>query len=313
MTTPLGWPFPASPFHPGEQAIQSRLGVRDRIEAGGRRLVRDFLPEQHREFFAELPFLVVGMVDGHGQPWAAILAGEPGFVSSPDPKTLRISTRPLTGDPLATALKHGSAIGVIGLDFAARRRNRANGIVSAIDDHGFDIAVTQCYGNCPKYIQTRSWEAAPKLLEDAAETRSGPKLERADAVLIARADTFFVASTSGTSSNDPSHGADASHRGGKPGFVRVDDEKTLTVPDFIGNFAFNTLGNLLVEPRCGLLVLDFETGTTLQIAARAEIIWEGSEVELVPDAERLVRFHITHVRRCERIVPLRWRLLDSTR
>ncbi len=49
-----------SPFHPGERAIQQRLGLRDKMEAVGRRVLRDFMPDQHREFFAALPFLVLG-------------------------------------------------------------------------------------------------------------------------------------------------------------------------------------------------------------------------------------------------------------
>ena len=105
---------------------------------------------------------------------------------------------------------------------------------------------------------------------------------------------------------DPSHGVDASHRGGEPGFVRIEDERTLVVPDFVGNSAFNTLGNLLLEPRCGLLFLDFSTGTTLEIAAQADIIWEGNDVASIAGAQRLVRFRVTGARRIEGALPLRW-------
>jgi hypothetical protein len=42
-----GWQKAASPFHPGEQAIQEKLGGRDRMETVGRRMIRDFLPAQH--------------------------------------------------------------------------------------------------------------------------------------------------------------------------------------------------------------------------------------------------------------------------
>ena len=96
-----------SPFHRGEKSIQSRLGVQDKMEASGRRAIRDFMPEQHQEFFARLPLLIVGTVDAGGQPWASILAGNPGFVRAIDPQTLQVSARPIYGDPLAKGLVDG--------------------------------------------------------------------------------------------------------------------------------------------------------------------------------------------------------------
>jgi predicted pyridoxine 5'-phosphate oxidase superfamily flavin-nucleotide-binding protein len=306
MTQPLDGFATASPFHRGEQAIQQQLGVRDRIEAVGRRVIRDVLLDQHREFYAQLPCLFLGSVDHDGQPWASILAGAPGFAVSPDPKVLRIVARPLPGDPLAHALKVDADIGIIGLEFATRRRNRMNGVVSALTDDLFDVAVTQSFGNCPKYIQARDWKMTPNGARRDAKTVMSTSLAPRDRTLIARSDTFFVASAFGTARNDSSHGVDASHRGGKPGFVDVIDNGTLLVPDYAGNSAFNTLGNLLLEPRCGLLFVDFATGTTLQIAAYAEIVWDGPEVSASIGAQRLIRFHISRVLRTERAVPLRW-------
>jgi len=78
------------------------------------------------------------------------------------------------------------------------------------------------------------------------------------------------------------------------------------VPDFVGNYAFSTLGNLVLNPRCGLLFLDFATGTTLQVAASAEVIWEGPEVASIQAAERLARFNVTGMKRINNAVPIRW-------
>ena len=80
----------------------------------------------------------------------------------------------------------------------------------------------------------------------------------------------------------PPHGGekrtvDVSHRGGKPGFVRVGDDGTLTIPDFVGNFLFNTLGNLLLNPRAGLVIADFGTGDMLFLSGVTEIVWSGPE------------------------------------
>ena len=79
-----------SSFHAGEQTIQSLAGVRDRIELRGRAVIRDHMPEQHRAFFAALPFMVVGLADQNGQPWATTLSGPPGFMSSADENLLVI-------------------------------------------------------------------------------------------------------------------------------------------------------------------------------------------------------------------------------
>jgi predicted pyridoxine 5'-phosphate oxidase superfamily flavin-nucleotide-binding protein len=301
MTT---WPHAASPFHPGERAIQQRLGVRERVEDGGRRLIRDFLPDEHRDFYARLPFLVLGTVDAEGWPAASIVSGKPGFVSSPHPKALAFSIDFSSVMPAVKALVSGADVGILGIDLATRRRNRLNGVVSAIRDDAIEIAIVQAYGNCPKYISVREWaEPPPGPAPLVSESNALGDIEQA---IVAAADTFFIASAFGRTRDDPSHGVDASHRGGAPGFVRIDDALTLTVPDFVGNFAFNTLGNLLLEPRCGLLFLDFATGTTIEIAAEAEIVWEGSEIAAIDGAQRLLRFHLSCVRRSEGAVPLRW-------
>jgi uncharacterized protein len=300
------WPYAASPFHPGERAIQQRLGMRERIEDGGRRLIRDFLPDEHRDFYARLPFLVLGTVDAEGWPAASIVSGKPGFVTSPHPKALRFSIDFSAAMPAVQALASGADVGILGIDLATRRRNRLNGVVSAIREDAIEVAVVQAYGNCPKYISLREWREAPPT--PAYLASESDALGIAEQAILTAADTFFIASAFGSARENQSHGVDASHRGGAPGFVRVDDARTLTVPDFIGNFAFNTLGNLLLEPRCGLLFLDFATGTTIEIAAEVEILWEGPEVDAIDGAQRLLRFYLRGLRRLEAAVPLRWTL-----
>src|SRR5262245_53448854 len=131
------------PFHPGERALQERTGFRERMAQIGSRLIRDAMPDQHREFFAELPFVVIGAVDRAGAPWASIVAGEPGFVRSPDPRTLTLAARPRPGDPLAEGLAAGAPIAVLGIQLETRRRNRANGRLASAGERGFAVAVEQ--------------------------------------------------------------------------------------------------------------------------------------------------------------------------
>jgi ferredoxin-NADP reductase/predicted pyridoxine 5'-phosphate oxidase superfamily flavin-nucleotide-binding protein/ferredoxin len=311
MSTPAfapspGWRAAESPFHAGELAVQERAGVRERMNVDARRGIRDYMPEQHRRFFAEQPFMVLSGLDASGQPWATLRVGEPGFVSTPDEQTLRIAGRGLRGDPLAAAWQVGALIGGLGIQPATRRRNRVNGVVTAMDGGVLTVSVSQSFGNCAKYIQSRVPTFVVSEPEESALQESSPALGDADRALLARADTFFIASANASGDAGLARGADVSHRGGKPGFIRVDDAHTLTTPDFSGNLFFNTIGNLTQDPRAGLLVIDFESGDLLYLAVDAEIIWDGAELASFEGAERLMRFHVREVRRSPRALPFRW-------
>jgi uncharacterized protein len=276
-----------SPFHTDELEAQARAGVRTRSGA-----IHDFMPEQHRAFFAALSYLFIGGVDAEGWPIATALEGSPGFVESPGPNTLRIRARPAADDPAGESLRHGRDIAVLGLDFATRRRNRANGVLSAVEPGAVTIDVRQSFGNCPQYIQRRSLtavDAAQSLAACPEPPRRLASLDGAARELIERADTLFVASRSRAAAG-PAGGADLSHRGGRPGFVRVSGER-LTIPDYRGNGYFNTFGNLLGEPRAALLFLDFESGAMLQLQGVTRIDWHPP-AETFAGAERQWHFEV---------------------
>jgi ferredoxin-NADP reductase/predicted pyridoxine 5'-phosphate oxidase superfamily flavin-nucleotide-binding protein len=294
-----------SPFHVGELAIQQRTGVREQM-AGAIAGIRDHMPEQHRQFFSELPFFFLGALDGEGQPWATVLASHAGFIATPDARTLDIGGGMLAGDPLAGQLRAGDHVGGLGLVPATRRRNRVNGVITSNDDQGMRIAVTQSFGNCPQYIQHRLHSPAPEAAGRKVQVMRGATLSARDRELIARADTFFIASANLDEDAGKGRGVDVSHRGGRPGFVRIDDDSTLMSPEFVGNFFFNTTGNLLGHPRAGLLFIDFERGDMLHLAVEAEIIWDGPQLQAFAGAERLLRFHIREVVRNVGALPFRW-------
>ncbi|MBR8253894.1 pyridoxamine 5'-phosphate oxidase family protein [Burkholderia ambifaria] len=310
MTAPTaavpGWELDVAPFHAGELAVQLRAGVTAAAGAAGRRGIRRFMPDQHRTFFAQLPFFVLGGVDAHGQPWATLRVGMPGFVTAPDARTLHIDGDALPGDPLAGAWQPGAPLGGLGIEFDTRRRNRVNGVVRAVDGGALTISVEQSFGNCAKYIQGRKATFVAREGDASGAADVSDRLSDADRALLAQADTFFVASANTSADAGAARGADVSHRGGMPGFVRVDDACTLTTPDFSGNRFFNTLGNLQHDPRAGLLFIDFDSGDVLYVAARAEIVWDGPLVASFDGAQRVVRFHVREVRRTRGALPFRW-------
>ena len=300
-------PIDADPFHAGERAMQSRAGVRERLAQVGGRVIRAAMPEQHRDFFRLLPFLVAGSVDAAGQPWASMLAAPPGFIESPDPRRLAIQALPDPASPLAQALRVGASLGLLGIEPQTRRRNRVNGTLAAISGKGFDLDVTQSFGNCPQYIQARAAHYVARERELTAVVRAGT-LDPLAHDIVARADTFFIASAHPQSASNSarSEGVDVSHRGGKPGFVRVDADGTLTVPDFSGNNFFNTLGNLALNPRAGLLFADFASGDLLHLAVTAELVWDGAQVEAFAGAQHLMKFRVIDALRLKRAMPLAW-------
>jgi predicted pyridoxine 5'-phosphate oxidase superfamily flavin-nucleotide-binding protein len=123
--------------------------------------------------------------------------------------------------------------------------------------------------------------------------------------MIGRADSFFIASVYSEDTNDFVQGVDVSHRGGNPGFVLVEDATRLIFPDFAGNKHFNTLGNIVLNPRVGLLFPDFYSGDLLYLTGRAEIIWDGPDVDAFDGAERLVRCEVESVIRVNGSLPFR--------
>ncbi|MFV8752658.1 pyridoxamine 5'-phosphate oxidase family protein [Nannocystaceae bacterium ST9] len=292
------------PWHVGERALQDRLGVAERMAELGPRVIRDFMPEQHREFFAELSFVLLASVDDRGDAWAGVLVGEPGsLASSPDPRTLALAGRPDADDPVGAGLRPGAAIGLLGIELDTRRRNRMNGTIRELGERGLTIAVEQSFGNCPKYIHPRGASRVEGWRPGPVERFVG--LDARARESIAAADTSFVASYF-EAPGGVRRQVDVSHRGGPAGFVRVEAD-TLTIPDYAGNRFFNTLGNIAVQPKVGLLFIDFASGDLLQVTGDAALIFAGDpRLAGLAGAERAWTLRVRLGVRRANAIPLRW-------
>lgn len=242
--------------------MQARAGVRDEAEAVGR-IIRNTIPPAAGRFLASQRLAIATTLDPAGRVWASLLTGEPGFIRAVDETLLRLDAQPVPGDPLPDNLATQPWLGLLVLDPQTRGRMRFNGrgLLSA---DGLFLEADQVYGNCPKYIQLRRLgpdaEAAPTPAPSVSRL-----LDPAQQSWIANADTFFIGTF------HPQGGADASHRGGFPGFVRVTAGDQIRFPDYPGNAMFNTLGNLRANPHAGLLFVDFTTGDLLQLTGRARV------------------------------------------
>ncbi|MBY5783545.1 pyridoxamine 5'-phosphate oxidase family protein [Rhizobium leguminosarum] len=296
-----------SPWHVGELAMQRSVGVAERMDGPGRNFVRKAMPEQHRAFFPMLPFVVLGAVDAKGDVWATVRAERPGFMASPEPEILEVRLPRDAADPADAGMEDGDAIAMLGIQLETRRRNRLNGVIHRTDAGAFQVRVGQSFGNCPQYIQLRSsaFVRDPDMSTTMPSIHSGQLDDRARRV-IEGADTFFVASY--VDRDNGERQVDVSHRGGNAGFVRVGADGVLTVPDFPGNRFFNTLGNFLVNPKAGLVFIDFESGDMLQMTGKIEVLLDSPEIATFQRAERLWRFTPEEIVLRPDALPLRWSL-----
>jgi len=318
-------------FHEGEIRVQKKAGVEGGTDLG-RRNIHDYMPQQHREFYHQQSLIFIAAQDKQQRPWASIIVGKKGLIKTPTANEMMISGLPFSDEPILEGLAKNDAVGLLGLDFGSRRRNRMNGRIKSrlmntssatgevVDSSmlpSLTINVDQAFGNCPKYIQSRM------ILEDKGTTKENNKflpLQRSHKFsdkqrqLIEATDTFFIATQhlpdqlsikEKKTSKEP-YGIDMSHRGGKPGFIKFIDDDTIQWPDFNGNAYFNTLGNIQEDPRAGLLFLDFKTGSMLSVTGRAEVIWEGIDLNEYEGAERLVRFRLDEAIYIADAYPLKW-------
>lgn len=290
------------PYHEGEREVQAKAGVRR--QAGGMAgSIDDALPPVATEFLAAQAMAFLSSIDSEGRVWASLVSGAPGFIQVLSDTRVRIGTLPTPGDPLGENLKANPLLGMIALEPQTRRRLRLNGVATLRTD-SIELKTEEVWGNCPSYIQRRSGAILPAEARRPVESLRSQSLTEDQQRWIGRSDTFYIATA------HPDSGADASHRGGMPGFVQVAGPDRLLFPDYAGNNMFQTLGNIAVNPRSGLIFLDHEQGHTLQMTGRARILWDEALAARVPGARRLVEFQIDEVIETRNATPLRWQLQD---
>ena len=106
---------------------------------------------------------------------------------------------------------------------------------------------------------------------------------------IENAPFFFLA----TSDDDGS--CDCSFKGGGPGIIQIIDSTRLAFPDFDGNGAFMSVGNIFKNHHVGMLFIDFTDGARLRVNGRASIHDDGPIKELFPGQPRVILVEIEQV------------------
>jgi uncharacterized protein len=164
--------------------------------------------------------------------------------------------------------------------------------------------MSQAYHEAQRAFQDRfdTRRLADRLSEGTTDTIS-PNHRR----FIESRDMFFLATS------DDNGWPECSYKGGEPGFVRVLDEHTLAFPVYDGNGMFLSCGNLLVNPRVGLLFVNFEVGTRLRLSGHASIDPDDPLIPTYPAAQLVVRVRAREVfPNCRRYVH-RYQLVERSR
>jgi len=267
------------------------MGQREMAERVGR-IIHKQIPTAAADFLLDQPMIVIAAADDTGRIWTSLITGPAGFVHVDDAQTITVDGLPVADDPLHDVLRQPNRqVGMIAVQPQTRRRMRVNG-VAVPTATGIRIQPDQVYSNCPKYISRRQ-------IVDVHVHANQPTIRRTDSIdartqrIICTADTFFVGSA------DTESHADASHRGGNPGFLQVLSPNRVRWPEFRGNSMFMTLGNIAVNPHCGLLIPDWATGSTIQLTGTAEIVFDD-------EPECAVEFTLDQLIEVTEASPLRW-------
>lgn len=294
-------------YHEGELSVQERVGVQDIAQRNSKVISNTIIKGAFR-FIEQQQMAVIGSVDRYDNVWASVITGMPGFMETLDGKSVNFDlSKTIVNfvDPLWKNIENNPQVGMLIIELASRRRLRINGTISK-SANAMQLMVQEAYPNCPKYIQRRNIIANPNP-QSIKETTliNGKILSKNQRQIIEKADSFFVASI------HKKRGVDASHRGGNPGFVKIINDSTIRIPDYLGNSMFNTLGNFIITPKAGLIFVDFETNTTLQLIGRPEILW----VEEDPNDEsggtkRFWDLRIEEFRQIEMGHQLKWSFED---
>lgn len=297
-------------FHEGELEAQRRSGELEAAAANSP-MIGNRIMSGAVQFIREQPMAVIGSRDAKGRLWSSMLFGRPGFLDpAPDRRSLQIHINAElkdTHDPIWKNIDGNSQIGILVIELATRRRLRINGPLTSATDSLLTIQVEESFVNCPKYIQRRIIQFDRSLKQDQfiGEEQTSDRLESHQRELVERADTLFVTSA------HPTRGLDTSHRGGNPGFIQVIDHKTLRIPDYPGNGMFNTIGNLLVDSRAGLLFPDFDGRSFLQATGAAEMLW-AQPTDRDGDTGRSWIFHLDQIRQAPMQAAIQAHFIDHS-
>ncbi|KAG8532729.1 uncharacterized protein KY384_002606 [Bacidia gigantensis] len=302
-------------WHGGEALMQKKLHVPFQYNPTSHGLS----PHSQRLLHGS-SLLAIGALDDQGQLWTTVLAGKQGFARSLGQSIVGVKAlADVKYDPVVDALfgkdkfegaasdqVQGKDFAALGIHLATRDRVKLQGQMIGTAIGGSDasgnktakeiaeiqlaLAITGSLGNCPKYLNEK--EIVLTMPKPVLEADTLP-LTQVSLDLLAKADLFFITSYH-------SKGMSANHRGGSPGFMRVEKNDAegviLVYPEFSGNRFYQTLGNLYLDPRAGFAIPDFDTGDILYITCTTKILIGDSAAATLPRSNLAVQLLVKSAR-----------------
>ena len=301
---------PSNPFHAGEIAAQQKAGTAG-VATELAVSMTDSLnfASNHDAFLAAQSFAVLTTVNVKANDvWISPLFGNPGDIHAVSEKEIAISKQCIPPGDVAQSVTAATPVSLLGIDLNKRVRHRINGEAGDQTDAAnanIQFAVKEYSPNCPKYINRRELirnPDHPDPINIDADRQERSHLTESDQAFIESMDTLWIGTYA------PGGGADANHRGGKSGFVRVTSPSTIEWPEYRGNGMFYTSGNLESYNRAGVLLVDFDNGSIIQMTGTAVVDWEhGGQYE---GATRVMKFTIEKLVRIDNVTSHRWARLD---
>jgi len=253
-------------FSKGELYVQKLAGEDQVAKTRTPMAMNSQLSNFFASFIENQLLFTITSIDENANVWVSMISGTPNFIKVIDSSKIRIDKTCIVSpleDIFYNNIKHKKNVGLLFIDWETSRRYRLNGVIK---QEGSDLVINieETYGICPKYIQKRSFEYTNISTIPILVTK-GNTLKENHKLLIENTNTFFLG-TQGINNT-----VDASHKGGKLGFLKFINNDTIRIPDYPGNSMFNSLGNLYENPNSGLLFIDYKTNTMLQLSGKGEI------------------------------------------
>ncbi|KAL1610626.1 hypothetical protein SLS60_002296 [Paraconiothyrium brasiliense] len=312
-------------FHEGETKMHKLLHV-PRLDNP----TSTMLTPQAAFRLQQAPLLAMGTLDAQDRPWTSLWGGNHGFSEMLGGGM--VGTRTLVDaahDPVVQALLGDAEKGVmvpgkekmvagLTIDLMERKRVKIFGRMIAgcvdavkveVEDNGEKSAgmpdqqdqiqlitkIEQSLGNCPKYLN--QYDIKPAMVTSPLLSHSETLSEEAKA-LILKSDMFFLTTS-------VPEDMDTNHRGGPAGFVRVLSDTEIVYPEYSGNRLYQSLGNLLVNPKIGITFPDYETGDVLYITGTTVVLAGDDATAILPGSNLAVKIRIGEARVVKQGLPLR--------
>lgn len=244
--------MPPLQYHTGQLQIQSEANTTE----VARKLA--FWVGPIKEFVAGADLILLAVLDRDGMLRFTVISGKPPLVTSINSRN-DVNSRFLINSISVESIS--GFYGGLAISMANARRVRINGQLIK-NNIGTELETKETFTLCKKYIAPTIALGEKQHLGPVSRDQISihdPWLNN----MVTKSETAFLASIS------PDEKPDVAHRGGPPGFLKVDAEtQQLSWQEFVGDGIFKSAGNIRAKSKLTLLLPDFESGDGIEITGQ---------------------------------------------